>query len=90
MWALLAAVASRGALWAWSALAVTLALRLVVALVVGQVVLQDDHLLKYAWLIPLRDLIAVLIWMASLAGHTVTWRGDHFRLKNGKLTRIPP
>jgi ceramide glucosyltransferase len=90
MWALLAAVASRGALWAWIALAVTLALRLVVALVVGQVVLQDDHVLKYAWLIPLRDLIAVLIWMASLAGHTVTWRGDHFHLKNGKLTRIPP
>jgi hypothetical protein len=35
-------------------------------------------------------LIAAAIWVASLGGHTVTWRGDRFRLKNGKLTRIAP
>jgi ceramide glucosyltransferase len=89
-WASLGLAASRGAPWASMALAVTLVLRLVVALVVGQVVLQDGQTLKYGWLIPLRDLIAVAIWMASLAGHTVTWRGDRFRLKNGRLIRIPP
>jgi ceramide glucosyltransferase len=90
MWALLAVVASRGALWSFCALAVVLALRSAVALVVGRGVLYDRHLLKNAWLIPLRDLFAAGVWIVSLVGHTVTWRGDRFRLKDGKLTRIPP
>jgi ceramide glucosyltransferase len=90
LWALLALIASRGARWAWVALAVTLCLRLAVALVVGRGVLRDRQVLKYAWLIPLRDLLAVGVWIASLGGHTVTWRGDRFRLQEGKLTRIPP
>jgi ceramide glucosyltransferase len=89
-WALLALGASRGALWAWGTLAVTLLLRLAVALVVGSRVLRDRQVLKYGWLIPVRDLLAVGIWIASLGGHTVSWRGDHFKLKNGKLTRIAP
>ena len=88
LWSLLALAASRGALWAWSALAVTMFLRFAVALVVGQSVLRDRRILEYAWLIPLRDLVAVAIWFASLGGHTVTWRGDRFHLKDGKLTRI--
>jgi ceramide glucosyltransferase len=88
LWALLGLAASRGALWAWSGLALTLLLRLAVALIVGRQILQDRQILKDAWLIPLRDLLAVVVWIASLGGHTVTWRGDRFRLKNGKLTRI--
>jgi ceramide glucosyltransferase len=90
LWALLALAASRGALWAWTGLAVTLFLRFAVALIVGWEVLQDSQVLKDAWLIPLRDLLAVVVWIASLGGHTVIWRGDHFQLKDGKLTRIPP
>jgi ceramide glucosyltransferase len=87
-WALLALAASRGALWAAGALALTLCLRLAVVLDVGRGVLRDHQALKYAWLIPIRDLVAVGVWIASLAGHDVTWRGDRFRLKAGKLTRI--
>jgi ceramide glucosyltransferase len=90
LWSLIALAASRGALWVWSASAVTMFLRLVVALVVGQGVLRDRQIMKYAWLIPLRDLVAAAIWFASLGGHTVTWRGDRFHLKDGKLTRIAP
>ena len=90
LWSLFALAASRGALWAWSALAVTMFLRFAVALVVGQSVLHDRKILKYAWLIPLRDLVAAAIWFASLRGHTVTWRGDRFHLKDGKLTRVAP
>jgi ceramide glucosyltransferase len=89
LWAVLALAASRAALWAWVALAVTLFLRLAVALVVGRGVLKDRQIQKDAWLIPLRDLIAVVVWIASLGGHTVTWRGNRFRLKDGKLTRLP-
>jgi ceramide glucosyltransferase len=90
LWSLLALAASQAALWAWSALAVIMFLRLAVALVVGQGVLRDRQILKYAWLIPLRDLVAAAIWFASLGGHTVTWRGDRFHLNKGKLTRVAP
>lgn len=90
MWSFLALAASRGALWACGALAITLFLRLAIALFVGRGVLRDRHILKYAWLIPVRDLVAAAIWLVSLGGHTVTWRGDRFRLHNGKLTRIAP
>jgi ceramide glucosyltransferase len=86
---LLAVAANRGALWAWGALAGTLLLRLAVAAIVGREVLADRQVLKNSWLIPLRDLIAFLIWMVSLGGNTVTWRGDRFRLRDGKLTRMP-
>jgi ceramide glucosyltransferase len=89
-WALVALAASRAELWAWGALAFTFFLRLAVALVVGRNVLKDRQVLKYFWLIPLRDLVALAVWIASLGGHTVTWRGDRFRLKDGKLYRIPP
>lgn len=87
LWALLAVAASEGALWSWPMLASTLFLRYAVALMVGGKVLRDRQVLKYAWLIPLRDLVAVVVWIASLGGHTVIWRGDQFTLKNGKLTR---
>jgi ceramide glucosyltransferase len=90
LWALVAVATTGGALWAWGALGVTLCLRFAVAFMVGRGVLRDRQVLKYAWLIPLRDLVAVAIWITSLGGHTVTWRGDRFRLKNGKLTRVAP
>jgi len=90
VWSLLALAASRGALWAWCALAVTMLLRLGVAQVVGMGVLRDRQILKDAWLIPLRDLFAAAIWFLSLGGDTVTWCGDRFRLKDGKLSRIAP
>jgi ceramide glucosyltransferase len=89
-WALVTLAASRAELWACGALAVTLFLRLAVALVVGRNVLKDRQVLKYLWLIPLRDLVALVVWIASLGGHTVTWRGDRFQLIDGKLYRIPP
>ena len=89
LWALLAVVASAGARWSWGALACTLLLRLAVTLVVGWSVLRDRQVLKNAWLLPLRDLVAVAVWIVSLGGHTVSWRGEHFKLKDGKLTRIP-
>jgi len=88
MWALLAAITARGAPWSWTALGLTVLLRFVVALLVGKSVLRDRQLLKNLWLLPVRDLVAVAVWTASFAGHTVTWRGDRFELKKGRLIRI--
>ncbi len=87
-WALLAVALSHGAVWAWELLAAVAAIRVAMALVVGRLVLQDREVLRLLGLLPLRDLVASLIWLVSFTGHTVSWRGDSFELKKGKLARI--
>ncbi len=89
VWALLNVIAAHAAPWPWAVLAAILLLRIAVAWTVGKTVLQDSQVPGLLWLLPLRDLIALAVWIASFAGHTVTWRGDSFLLKDGKLTRIP-
>jgi len=88
-WALLAVLAFRGSLWSWTLLCWALVLRFLVAWRVGRSVLKDNQVRRFLLLVPVRDIAAVLIWLASFAGNTVTWRGDRFQLKNGRLTRIP-
>ncbi|HYK50148.1 MAG TPA: glycosyl transferase, partial [Terriglobales bacterium] len=86
-WALVALLLSRGALSTWGLLAIAMGLRYAVALVVGCSVLRDPNVIPLLPLLPARDSIALLLWIASLAGKTVVWRGDSFRLEGGKLTR---
>jgi len=63
-----------------------LALRLVVALVVGCVILKSREAARYFFLIPLRDLWGVAIWFAGLSGDTVLWRGARLKLdKRGRI-----
>jgi hypothetical protein len=33
----------------------------------------------------LRDVVAMGLWAVGLTGNTIVWRGERFRLKNGKL-----
>jgi ceramide glucosyltransferase len=87
-WALLGLLISRGAPWAWGLLAITLAFRVAMSLKVGVAVLQDRQLIPFLYLVPLRDLVAFFVWIASFAGHTIFWRGETFRLRQGKLTQI--
>jgi ceramide glucosyltransferase len=88
-WSVLALALAGGAVWAWALFAVVLMLRTGMAWVVGRTVLQDLQTTGLLWLLPLRDLIATGIWVASYFGNTVNWRGDRFRLRKGKLDRIP-
>jgi ceramide glucosyltransferase len=87
-WALLALVAAGGKAWAWLILAAMLLLRTVLGFVVCRSVLQDEEAVERLWLLPLRDVIAFAVWIASFAGHTVTWRGERFHLKKGRLIQI--
>ena len=88
LWGLLNVIAAHASPASWMVLGLVLVLRGAVALTVGKAVLGDLSISRWLWLLPLRDLISVGIWIASFAGHTVTWRGDRFRLKNGRLTRL--
>jgi ceramide glucosyltransferase len=84
-WAILTVLLQPRALWAWLLLVVTAATRLAAAQVAGRDVLQDANLEKDAWLLPLRDFVALAVWIASFFGTVVTWRGQRFRLRKGKL-----
>ncbi len=87
-WAILALVLSRSAVWAWALLLAAMAVRLAMAVGVDHFVLRDRQLARHFWLIPLRDVAALLIWIGGYTGHTIAWRGDHFILEKGKLRPV--
>ena len=90
MWGLLAVIFGGAAPWTWAVLGGVLLLRTAMAFFMCRTVLQDEEGVESLWLVPIRDLIAVGVWIASFTGHTVTWRGDRFTLKQGRLTRFRP
>jgi ceramide glucosyltransferase len=87
-WAAATMIASGFALWSFTLLSLVLLARVTVALTVGVGVLRDGQVLRDLWLLPLRDCFALLIWMWSFAGDTVVWRGEAFRLKDGRIARV--
>ncbi|HWR14045.1 MAG TPA: bacteriohopanetetrol glucosamine biosynthesis glycosyltransferase HpnI [Terriglobales bacterium] len=84
-WALLAVLFAKAAPWSLALLLVTFLVRLTMAITVGHHVLRDPQLARHLWLLPLRDVLGLVLWFASFAGHTIVWRGDRFTLKDGKL-----
>jgi ceramide glucosyltransferase len=66
-------------------LAIAVAARFVMAGVSTRILLRDTNATPSLSLLPLRDLIAVVIWVAGLFGSKVVWRGESFTLERGKL-----
>jgi ceramide glucosyltransferase len=66
-----------------------LMVRIALALIVGVGILRDTQVLRDLWLLLPRDLIALALWAWSFAGDVVTWRGERFLLRRGKLVRLP-
>ncbi|HTV07708.1 MAG TPA: bacteriohopanetetrol glucosamine biosynthesis glycosyltransferase HpnI [Candidatus Aquilonibacter sp.] len=87
-WALLSVIASGGALWSFTLLSLALLARMSVALVVGVGLLRDGQILRDLLLIPLRDAFALFFWAWSYAADTIVWRGEHFRLRRGRLEHV--
>jgi len=86
-WSLLMVIATGGAIWAWFLAAVTYGIRLGIGLATASQVLGDRHTASNIILLPLRDLIAPLVWFAGLVGNRIHWRGDDFYLKDGRLSK---
>lgn len=87
-WAMMTVLASGFALWSFTLLSLVLLARVTVALSVGVGVLRDGQVLRDLWLLPMRDCFGLFIWAWSFAGDTIVWRGEEFRLKNGRIARI--
>jgi ceramide glucosyltransferase len=89
-WALLTVLFARGAEWSWTLLAITVVARFALAATMTRSILRQSLTVLDHLLIPVRDLTALFVWLASFAGHTIHWRGLRFRLKNGKLYPLQP
>ncbi len=88
-WAVFALIAARGAPWAWILFAAALLTRYAVAETVARGVLADSHYPRLRALVPLRDFIAMAVWIGSYTGRSVIWRGERFVLKDRKIYKDP-
>jgi ceramide glucosyltransferase len=86
-WATLTLLLGRGAGWAWVLFVIAVVMRMSMALAVGKSVLRDKEVSRSWWLIPVRDLLALVVWFLGLFGRRILWRGDVFQLRRGKLQR---
>jgi ceramide glucosyltransferase len=87
-WALLNVLASGLSPVSLWLLGLSFFLRLAQAMVVGAEVLGDHQVLANLWLLPLRDLVHLGVWVAGFAGNTIVWRGERFVLRDGKLASL--
>ncbi|HUB28997.1 MAG TPA: bacteriohopanetetrol glucosamine biosynthesis glycosyltransferase HpnI [Terracidiphilus sp.] len=87
-WAIFNVLASGLSPLSFWLLAMSFLLRLALAMLVGSAVLGDHQVLPSLWLLPLRDLVAMGLWIAGFAGNSIVWRGETFLVKNGLLHRV--
>jgi ceramide glucosyltransferase len=86
-WSVVMLIASGCATWTWILAALTYLTRLTVALVTATKVLRDGQTVRNIFWLPVRDLLAPIVWTAALFGNRIHWRGEDFCLKNGQLKK---
>jgi ceramide glucosyltransferase len=87
-WATLTLALAPYAPWGWVLAAIALVARLASAGVSGILVLRDKQVLHSLWLLPLRDFLAVAVWITGWMERKIVWRGLTFHIRDGKLARI--
>jgi len=87
-WAILAAVVSQSRVLDAAILGGYLVLRLAMAYVVGVWGVGDDVLRSRLYLVPVRDTINFVIWLASFASNRVTWGGQVFATEQGHMVAV--
>jgi ceramide glucosyltransferase len=84
-WALLAAIIAPSTWIAAGYVLGYLALRLTMAWTVGVWGVGDDVLRRKLWLVPLRDAIHFVVWLASLVSNRIHWGGEQYIMRRGRL-----
>jgi hypothetical protein len=55
------------------------------ALAVGARGMGDELVRRKAWLLPVRDAFAFIVWVASFFPQRIHWRGREFYVRDRKL-----
>ena len=87
-WTLLAALVAPAR---WAAISYLLAyvlLRFVMAWTVGVWGVEDEVLRKKIWLIPLRDALYFVIWLASFGSNRIRWGSAEYLVRNGQMVPV--
>ena len=87
-WALLAAVVAPARWIAIAYLSAYLLLRLVMAWTVGVWGVEDDVLRRKLWLVPLRDFLNFIVWLASFASNRIAWSGEEYIIRRGRMIPV--
>jgi ceramide glucosyltransferase len=87
-WAILVALLAHTTTIAALCVCAYVLLRLAMAFAVGVGVLQDETVRRRWWLIPIRDAIHFVVWLASFASNRITWGDAQFILKNGQMVPV--
>jgi ceramide glucosyltransferase len=88
-WAVLAAVVAPAAWVSIGFLAAYLLLRLTMGWVVGVWGVRDDVLRRRLWLVPFRDAVHFVVWLAGFTSNRVKWGSDEFEIRKGKMVPVP-
>ena len=87
-WATLLMLVAGFASWSVALWVAAFLLRMMVAYLVGLGVLGDQQIRRARWLLPMRDLAMLSIWLMGFCGNTIVWRGHRFRLSKGTLKAL--
>jgi hypothetical protein len=55
------------------------------AWIVGVWGIGDDVVRRKLWLVPLRDAIHFVVWLASFASNHIHWGGEEYIIRQGRL-----
>jgi ceramide glucosyltransferase len=88
-WTVLAVSVAPASWVAISYLMLYAVLRLVMAWTVGVWGVGDDVLRKKIWLVPVRDALYFLIWLASFGSNRIRWGSDEFVVRDGQMVPVP-
>jgi len=88
-WAIAAALVAPSTPLAAGYLAAYLALRLMMAWIVGVWGVGDEVLRRKLWLVPLRDAIHFAVWLAGFTSNRVKWGDVEYEIHGGKMTPLP-
>jgi ceramide glucosyltransferase len=84
-WAVLAALIAPAQWIVATYLLGYLVLRLTMAWTVGVWGVRDEVLRRKFWLVPLRDAVYFVVWLASFGSNRIHWGGEEFRMEKGQL-----
>jgi ceramide glucosyltransferase len=72
----------------WAVFGAGLGIRFLQAAYLETAYVKGPGVIKYLWLLPLKDLLSFVIWALSFTGSTVKWKGTSFRIDSeGRMTK---